>query len=173
MFDKTSDLKAYLDSNLGDGWVELEPETVVSEILAKTGIEYTGALTDKVELIRCLEINPNVLFEDALFFLHAVDVLNGELASFSSYIPMPTSLELAWGIEELKTIFGEAKKILPMASTIRHVVEYILRQEGYRSPTKYFKDYVDPNAFADYKEEPTKEKAIGMYIEGRRNGMDG
>lgn len=171
MFERVSELKRYLDTNYGDAWPEFEPETIISELETQAGVVWDEVLNDKVELLRCIETTPDLVFDDALFFLHAVDVLNGDKAQFT-HIPMPTSLELAWAIEELKEIFGEAKKILPLSSPIKHVVTYILKHEGYRVPTEYFIDYVSTNELVGGLEETQKSKALGLYIEGKKNGMD-
>lgn len=171
MFKRVSELKHYLDTNYGDAWPDFEPETIVSE-LEQAGIKYTDVLNDSIELLRCVETNPDLVFTDVLFFLHAVDVFNGDKAQFT-HIPMPTSLELAWAIEELEEIFGEAKKILHLSTPISHVVTYVLKQEGYTVPTKFFSPYVVPGELVGGTEEPNKEKAIQLYIEGKKeHGMD-
>jgi hypothetical protein len=170
MFKTVSELKKYLDTNYGDIWPDFEPETISSE-LEQAGYKYDEVLNDRIEVLRCIETSPDLLFDDALFFLHAVDVLNGNKAQFS-HIPMPTSLELAWAIEELKDIFGEAKKILPLSSPIKHIVTYILKLEGYRSPTAFFTPYTDVTEFIGGPEISEKEKAIQLYIEGMKHGMD-
>ncbi len=170
MFKRVSELKQYLDTNYGDSWPDFEPETISSE-LEQVGCKYTELLNDMVEVLRCIETNPDLLFTDVLFFLHVVDVLNGDKAQFT-HIPMPTSLELAWAIEELTVIFGEAKKILPLSTPIKHVVTYVLKHEGYRSPTPFFEPYVAYGELVGGLEGPEKEKAISLYIEGKKNGMD-
>jgi len=166
MFKKTSDLKNFLDSRFSDVWMEYEPETITAE-LEKIGTIHSPELTDKIELLISLEKNPG-LIDDGLFFLHAVDVLNGNRANFD-YLPHPVSLELAWAIEELKKIFGEAAPLLLHSHAIKSVITYLLIHEGFKSPTKYLREYAYPSELSG-EDEPDKEKAITLYLKGMNDG---
>lgn len=166
---KLIDIKTMLDKDYGDMWPDLETETLIHDLESK-GLAYTTGLTDLVEILKCIEVKPDLLFDDVLFFLHSVDAINGNAVHFD-FIPVPTSLELAWAVYQIELVLGDVKKILPLSGPIKTAVTYILKGEGFTSSTAFFKDYVLPNEFPAESAEPDKEKAIELYIKGMNNGM--
>lgn len=166
MFDeliKIGDLKKILESKFGEDWFYLEPETIEYEFRTN-GIEVSKLLNDKICLLICLYSNPYLIYENSLFFIHAVEVINNNIAEFDHF-PFPTSLELAWAIKELEELL---EINLENVNSVSAIVHYMLRHEGFKHPTKFFDKFLDVNV---EHLEPNKEKAIEMYLDGMNNGI--
>lgn len=158
-----SHIKESLDRIFGAGqWATWELETISFEL------KYIlDELTrDKIHLLQAIELHPNLFYEDMSFFLHAVDVMNNKVADFER-LPMPTSLELAYAIEESKSLSVNKESFSKTNSDIIETVAYLLREEGYSEPVYPF-TFV-PSSMLEHGQTPedteAKKMAISKYIE--------
>jgi hypothetical protein len=113
--------------------------------------------------------DPSLFFTNATFFLHAVKVMNNDVADFDR-LPMPTSLELAYALAEYKKFMGKDYKAPSGDSMIIDVVAYLLNEEGYSEPVAPF-EFVPEARLTKGQlitDTQAKSKAIEMYI----NAMD-
>lgn len=156
---RLKELRDLIDLKIGSDWLNLEPETIRYELVLND-VDF-----DKLHILLALELTPELFVNNSLFFLHCTDVLNNNVADFRE-IPLPTSLEVAWAIKEIEET---ADQCLGFSNSIKHVVTFILKHEGYVSPTKYFEKFVTEGAFPG-GDESNKEKAIGLYLKGMSNG---
>lgn len=155
------DLKNRVEERFGKEWVDLEPETIKFE-LGLGDLDF-----DKLNILFSMEKNALLFYTDAVFLMHCIDVLNNNVADFE-HLPIPTSLEMAWAIRELEDASGTH---LQFSSIVKHVVTYILKEEGYTSPTPYFEKFVEEGVLPTGEEVGDKAKAIRLYIEGMINGI--
>jgi len=143
-------------------WQDWELETISDEL----GIGFDELTLDKLMVIQILEKHPELFFDDASFFLHSVEVINNKATDFE-WIPMPTSLELAYAIYEYKKLRGDKYKPPAPDSNITDVVAYLLVEEGYSEPIIPF-EFV-PKSKLTLGQTPidtaAKKKAIELYIE--------
>ena len=157
---RLKELRDLIETKLDSDWFELEPETIQHE-LALSDLDF-----DKLHILLALALHPELFVNNGLFFLHCVDVLNNNVADFRS-VPIPTSLEIAWAIKEIEET---ADQCLGFSHSVKHVITYILKQEGFTGPTKYFAKFIDDESTFNGVEKD-KEKAIGLYLKGMTNGI--
>lgn len=118
-------LKNALDSQFGPTvWPALEMETISLE----AGQEFSELLRDKIYVLQILELDPELFYEDVMFFLHATHVLNNSVADFET-VPVPTSPEVAFAVATVSSLFPGEKYIF--SEGIKETVKHILVQEGY------------------------------------------
>lgn len=160
-----STLKAFIEKSVPLGWENYEIETIIMEL----GVPHTELLADKINLIRVFNVEPQLFFEDPLFFLHAVDVINNNVADFES-VPSVNSLETAYAIVEAAKLCGadsvEASHNYGLG--VRELVKYILKNDGYSEVCWPF-DTVGVTGLtkSDFPEDMVlKRKAIKEYIDG-------
>jgi hypothetical protein len=121
-------LKKVLDKKLGaNTWKEFEVETLLSELV----LQYHPVLADKLNVLKVIEHNPSIFFDDLLFFINSTNVMNDEVSDFE-FLPHLTSLEIAFAITELASILEVDAHHLPEFQP--EVVAFIrdtLINEGY------------------------------------------
>ena len=104
MLDKTvriSDLQVILDKQFGKGlWLDLEPETILLSLQCP---EYLVA--EKIYVLQCLNKALNSVISLPEFLLWTTSVCNNEHAEFE-ILSLPTSLELAWALQEVRKVAG-------------------------------------------------------------------
>jgi len=129
-----SELKLKLDSMLGaDVWKEYETETLVLELSLDPNIvkEDDVTLFDKVACLKVMEINPDIFFEDVLFFIYATATINSVPVNFE-VLPHLTSLELALAVLEVSLILGKPLDEMPIFyKGVQDYVRDTLIEEGY------------------------------------------
>lgn len=162
-----SHIRANLDRLFGkDTWVEWELETISLEL----NQVFDELTRDKISLLQTLGQNPDLFFEDGLFFLHAAEVMNNRVADFER-MPVPTSLELAYALEEAKALVLPVNEAVDSKSTVATIVTYILNQEGYSEPIYPFtfvsKDKLKPGQTPEDTE--AKKRAIEIYVKEMSN----
>lgn len=157
-----SHIKNTLDRIFGKGaWAHWEIETISMEL----NLVLDELIRDKIGLLQAIEIDPNLFYEDITFFLHAVDVINNKIADFER-LPMPTSLELAYAIEESKSLNVNKNSFHKVNSDIVQVLSYLLREEGY-SEAVYPFTFVPVSHLVPGQtpiDTEAKRKAIEVYI---------
>lgn len=156
------DVKENLDRLFGNlEWADLELETISLTL----GLILSQLTVDKIHILQILVQQPELFTEDPVFMFYATEVINNNVADFE-YFPTPTSLELAYAIEEVRKVFGSLGFTPEFGYTIKTVIGYILKQEGYSKPISPF-DFVDPDMLEKGQTEidtKHKEKAIKEYI---------
>ena len=155
-----SSIKANLDRIFGkDVWLGWELETISDEL--KTG--FNELTLDKINLLQLLCSNPDLFSSNAIFFLHATDVINNIVADFE-YVPMPTSLELAYSLFEIKKVLG-SKYITPAPdSDLSDVLTYLLKEDGFSEPIEPFQ-FLPISKFEKGTQPPIDMKAKKMGID--------
>lgn len=151
-----SKLKATLDARYGKDWPELEPETISLDL----GRVLTPAMLSQLTVLRAVGHNPHLFETDASYFLRFIEAANGHYVD-PTVVYMPNSLELAWGLYELKRIvpgieFGHA---------IERISHYILSDEGYGSAPPPFDFITEPfeNQWETAEDKANKAEAIRLY----------
>jgi hypothetical protein len=155
-------LKAFPDTP----WATYEPETLAMH----WGLHFTPLFLHKVELLRGLVLRPEVL-EDAMFLLHAADVANDIEADFS-HMPAPTTLELAFFVDELKKCHELLGRTFEPSAALSALCKYFLREEGYSVVPDVF-SFVDKAALyagQTPQDSANKIKAIEAYVKAMQNG---
>ena len=160
-----STLKSFVEKTLPIGWENFEIETIIMEL----GVPYTELLADKINLIRVFNVEPRLFFDDPLFFLHAVDVINNNVADFES-VPSVNSLETAYAIVEAAKLCGanSVEDSHAYGLGIRELVKHILKDDGYSEVCWPF-DTVGITGLtkSDFPEDMVlKRRAIKEYIDG-------
>lgn len=159
-----SHIKKALDRFFGtNDWKDWELETISMEL----GLVLDELTRDKISLLQAIENNPELFYTNMGFFLHAVDVINNNVADFE-YLPLPSSLELAYAIEESKSLDVPKAEFNDPDSSIVNTIAYILNQEGYSEPVYPFTfipaDKLSPGQTP--QDTDNKRKAIEEYIKG-------
>ena len=142
-----------------DIWLDWEIETIALELK----MPLDDLTQDKIKLLQVLKLRPELFFEDMMFFLYSVEVINNIVADFD-YVPMPTSLELAYALFEIEKLSG--KKPTSEDKALIDTIVYFLREEGYSHPIPPF-DFIPANRLElGQTEEDTeaKKQAITAYI---------
>lgn len=116
-----SKLDAILVRSIGPTWYEYEDETISIQLR----LAFTPLLVDKVNLLRILHLRPEMFYEEFLFFVHAVEVCNNHVSNFE-FLPIPTSLEIAFAVDEIgRIVSGE------FSDGIKTAVTRMLKEEGF------------------------------------------
>jgi hypothetical protein len=156
-------LKKTLDNTLGEAvWWEFETETLVSELQ----LPLTNLLHDKLSFLKVFMQHPELFFEDTMFFLHSVSVMNNEPADFE-YVPHITSLEIAFAIVEVAKMMEVELHAMPnfgVGSVA--VIKEVLKNEGFSAVVPPF-DVVGVGALPEgqtAQDTEDKRKAIEEYI---------
>ncbi len=157
-----SHIKETLDRIFGEGkWLDWELETISFELK----LILDELTRDKISLLQAIGKNPSLFYEDMTFFLHATNVINNKVTDFE-YLPMPTSLELAYAIEESKKLSVVKDSIHKVNSDIAETISYLLREEGYSEPVYPFNFISIANLEPGQTPEDTeaKKRAIEIYV---------
>jgi len=142
-------------------WQTFELETISLEL----GYALDELSRDKLNVLQIALQNPAAFFEDVLFFLHAVHVINNNVADFDT-VPLPTSLEIAYAHHQMRKLLPEQQ----YGSGVQKTIKYILDHEGYSEPVWPFNEIgLKSEEFIKGQEpQDTKNKAeaVRRYIEG-------
>ncbi len=165
-----SNLYQLLNTKLGKGtWENFEPETLL------LGIEYSGndnpIVFEKVFVVLCMAKDFEAVMSHADFILWACAVANGEAAEFEM-VALPTSLELAWFIQEVHALGSAMQKPLEALGALRAVSKYVLTEDGYSEPVGPFKGLVDVSELVpgqELEDSLLKEKAINAYLQSMQD----
>lgn len=119
-----SKLDATLDKKLGPDWHTWEAETLSLEI----GAKLDDLTFSQVIMLKSLQEHPDVILNDAEYFLRFVEVANGNVVD-PHHHDIPTSLELAFAFQELWKILGR-EQVKPN-NCLSNVTRYVLNNEGH------------------------------------------
>lgn len=142
-------------------WYTWEIETISDELK----IAFDELSIDKIRILQLIERDPELFYTNATFFLHVIKVMNNQIADFDR-LPMPTSLELAYGLTEFKILVGDKYSTPTPDSMITDIVAYLLKEEGYSEPISPF-EFVPLDKLVKGQltsDTQAKKKAIEMYI---------
>lgn len=147
-----------LKAKYGEEWVDLENETISLDM----GLGMTQIILDKLDVLRILTLEPEMFYQDFLFFLHATDVFNNVAADFDSF-PMPNSLQIAWAAKEIHNVVdGEFNY------EVKTGVTKMLNEEGYSSAPGPLLEVCFPENLVPGQEQEdrqAKDEAVRQYIE--------
>lgn len=158
-----SHIKTTLNRLFGEGaWYDWELETISFELK----LVLDELTRDKISVIQAIGKDPDLFYNDVIFFLHAVEVMNNKIADFDSF-PVPNTLEIAYAIEEAKSLGARATPLADPKSDIVEAIAYLLSEEGYSIPVSPFGfvpiEYLTPGQTPEDSE--SKKRAIELYIE--------
>jgi hypothetical protein len=143
-----------------DTWQGYELETISLEL----GYAFDELTRDKINFLQLLTENSTLYFNDVLFFVHGVEIINNNVADFETF-PLPSSLELAFAYVEVKKLYPDGV----YGSGVLKTVQYILTLEGYSEAVFPFNEMGIKNEdlAPGQLPEDTKNKteAIRRYIE--------
>lgn len=123
---RISELQVLLDNSLGNGaWVHLEPETLLIELGCR---DYLVA--EKLYVLKILNVDLNRAVSSPEFLLWCTSVCNNEFADFET-INLPTCLELAWCIYEVRRIATITGQKFEPTEELIDIVSYLLTLEGF------------------------------------------
>ena len=145
-----------------DVWLNWELETISLEL----NMVFEELLRDKICVLQAIGKEPDLFYGDAAFFLYATEVISNKVADFEK-LPVPTSLELAYSIEESKSLRIPFNNLKDKDDDIVDVISYILREEGYSVPVYPF-DFIPKDRLEEGQTQidtEAKKKAIELYIE--------
>lgn len=159
-----ANLQTHLDERYGKReWISLEPETILLDL------GYPGYLVmEKIYVLQVLNANTNHALSLPEFLLWATSVCNNELAEFET-LAIPTSLELAFLIEQAKKICLATSQIFTPSEELADTLAYLLSMDGFAEPVPPF-DFVPAAKINKEKYEvpsqvtEMKKKAIQAYI---------
>ncbi len=97
------------------------------------------------------------------FFLMATEVINNKVADFYS-LPMPTSLELAYALVEIKKVLGDMFMTPLPDSDLADTVGYLLKEEGYSEPVSPFEFVPQSKLTAGQEPADTENKKMALHI---------
>jgi len=142
-------------------WTQWELETITETL----GIPLNELLRDKIAILQALSIDPTLLLGNVLFFLHAVGVMNNKVADMD-FLPMPTSLELAYGLVEARALLGDTYVAPSLGTELGEAIKYLLIEDGFSVPLPPF-DFLPKEVFSEgqtAEDTKAKEVAIRSYI---------
>lgn len=158
---KISSLQNLLDQKYGPKvWIDWEPETIMHDL---EGPDYL--VMEKIYVLQALNHNVNRLLELPEFILWTTAVTNNNYADFD-VVTLPTSLELAWMIEEVKRVAKSSNQSFIPTLELSEILTYLLKEDGF-SCSLYPFEFIPENLLA--KKDSTdltelKNKAIKAYI---------
>lgn len=162
-----SSVERYISKHLPEDWPNFETETIIMEL----GVPATDLLVDKINMIRVFKGDPNMFYEEPMFFLHACEVFNNQVTDFRT-LPHITSLEAALAIVDAARLIGltEVEASPVFSDGVKMIVREILVEDGYSEPVWPFDSVGITNLSEGQTREDTanKARAIKEYIKGHQ-----
>lgn len=159
---KLSSLQKLLDEKYGSKeWIGWEPETIMHDLG-----EPDYLVMEKIYILQALNHDVNRLMELPEFVLWTTQVANNEYADFD-IITMPTSLEVAWMIEEVKRVSILSGQVFKPSLELCEVLTYLLKEDGFSGkmkPFEFIPDTVFPLASMSDDLNKLKNKGITEYL---------
>lgn len=164
-------LQKHLDTLLGKGeWPFVELETVLTSV----DFPVTHLLLDKINVLRIINTNPELIYEDPVLFLYVSSVTNNTVTDFNS-IPYINMLESAYSLISIDELLAYLGKTSEKSEGFKKSIAYLLRQEGLSSPIPPFSFLTDSDLEKGQTEEDTKNKqqAIDLYLTAMKEESSG
>lgn len=157
-----AELFKVLDNNLEpEEWSAFDPITIMLELG-----ETEPLLIEKIHVLQICMAGINSVLARPEFLLLMTSVANNEPADFET-INMPSSLELAWTIEQAKRIATLSQQVWEPTGELKDTLEYFLNEDGFSKPLAPF-DFIEPKLLRPGQTDAdTKLKELGIkaYIE--------
>lgn len=144
-----------------EDWPRYDPVTIMIELG-----ETEPLLIEKINILQICMYGINEVMAYPEFLLWMTSVANNQPAEFET-ISMPTSLELAWTIEQGKRIAILSHQEWKPKEELKLTLEYFLNEDGFSEPVAPF-DFITPKLLRPGQTpEDTKLKTIGLaaYID--------
>lgn len=141
-------------------WADWELETISDTL----GIGLDELARDKIHILQIMEKEPTLFLDDMTFFLHSTKSINNEVADFE-YLPMPSSLELAYAIQTFKALTGATTVDLREAESLIQCIVYLLIEEGFSDNPAPF-DFIPKEMFHEGQtplDKANKVRSIELY----------
>lgn len=147
-------------------WLYWEPETLLFDLEGISSEEDYPLLVEKIICIQALGAGENKILGLPEFLLWFTQVCNNKPAEFS-YLYLPTSLELAWALEQARLSFLRLEKDWTPTEALKKGVGYLLREDGYSKPVGPFNFVPEGLLTPGQTDADTqlKEKAIQAYFQ--------
>lgn len=154
-------LLSILDKKFGrDTWKNLEPETVMLELGHPDYL-----IQEKIYVLHSVVDELNQALSKPEFLLWYTSVANNQYADFET-ISLPTSLELAWAIEQAKLICLATNQVFTPSPELIKTIAFLLREDGYSEPVKPFEFVPASELTAGQTPEDValKKRAVRSYL---------
>lgn len=139
-----------------EDWPSYDPVTIMIELG-----ETDPLLVEKINILQVCMYGINQVLAYPEFLLWMTSVANNEPAEFET-ITMPTSLELAWTIEQAKRIAVISDQEWQPKEELKHTLEYFLNEDGFSEALAPF-DFITPKLLKPGQtEEDMKLKSVGI-----------
>ncbi len=170
---RISDLQKVLDAKFGKGsWLDWEPETILLEFKHGENVENSQDLNDldfllveKIYVLQCLNKALNSVISLPEFLLWTTSICNNEHAEFE-ILELPTSLELAWMVEEVKKVGNIIGQPFTPSLELIDTLAYLLKLDGFSTPVSPF-EFIPQTKFEPGQTEEDikmKRQAIKVYV---------
>lgn len=159
-------IRRILKDQLGDVWKDFEVET----ILLSVDNTPSQALYDKLSVLKILENQPELFYQNVLFFTSAVPAINGFTSTPEVFV-VPSSLEIAYALKEVAKLLNvESHQVPSFDEGVKKVIRESLIDDGFSKVVPPF-DVVGGLDFGDVEEiheadMAKKERAIKEYLDG-------
>lgn len=157
-----AELLKVLDLNLdSEEWPSFDPVTIMLELG-----ETEPLLIEKIYVLQICMAGINDVMARPEFLLMMSSVANNEPADFET-IHMPSSLELAWTIEQAKRIATLSHQVWAPKEELKKTIEYFLNEDGFSQALAPF-DFIEPKLLKPGQTDAdTKLKELGIkaYLE--------
>jgi hypothetical protein len=146
-------LSRYLDTRFNEEgekptvpgpWVSYELETIVDDLMEGTG-PAPELLTEKIEVLKTLWVNPHFFYENILGFVAVCDVVNGSAHDFEAFI-LPNSLEMVAAVVEVKDLLDDWKiPAIDFTPAMKMGIARLLAEDGFsQSPMEFIPEHLLP-----------------------------
>lgn len=158
-------LRNHLASLFGPGWNEFEIEIWVSEFAPSS---VTPLLIAKLRLLRAMEEDPDRFYDDIIFMMHAIDILNGDMPdSDLDVLPQITSLELVYGLLHMMELYPPSKEVSLEAA--RTLARLTLEDDGFDFIPKGLDGVLKPGDLQEHEftvasDRKNKQQALDTYL---------
>lgn len=155
-------LKSYFEKVFdGDDWKDFEAESLLLELALDVQDVIPIEAIKKVMLLKALEDEPDRFYEDPVFALHAIEIVNGTSHTSKEDLPAVSSLELAYAVNLIGSMYPHESTVM-----LERLCEFILNNDGFTYAPWPFTFVDDDNlpeteSVTDMKK---KEKAIRAYL---------
>ena len=158
---RISDLQVLLDQKFGKGaWLDWEPETILFEFQIDDYL-----VMEKIYVLQALNKALNSVLSLPEFLNWTTSICNNQPAEFET-ISIPTCLELAWMIEEVKKVGMITGQVFTPSLEVIDTLAYLLKLEGFSEPLYPF-EFIPKSKFEPGQtpeDTKMKKQAIQAYI---------
>jgi len=145
-------------------WINFELETIVDDLMEGKGLAPV-MLTEKIEVLKTLAVNPHIFYENILGFIAICDVVNGVPHDFETLIT-PNSLEMIGAVVEVRDVLDDWKiPFIQFSNAMKAGIAKLLIEDGFDvSPMEFIPDSYFPEKSNNKETAANKIKAVQIYL---------